>query len=269
MFRADLHCHTNFSDGTLSPIELLDLAKKLELSGLAITDHDTIDAYASAVPAAKERGILLGTGIEFSCMHKEMSVHLLGYDFLLDSSELREFCQKHQSRRADRNRQILAKLSRLGFHIREEELGNQKRTIGRPHIAQLMVEKGYVGSIKEAFISYLGEGKCCYAPGASFSVKETIELIHRAKGKAFLAHPHMLEGAKKIRDLLSLPFDGIECHYAKFPPEKERKWIDLAKEKKLLISGGSDFHGAIKDYIPLGCSWVDEATFHTIFQHLP
>lgn len=272
MFRADLHCHSTFSDGTLTPIELLDLAKKQELSGLSITDHDTFDAYAVAVPAAKERGILLGTGIEFSCTHKAMSVHILGYDYLLDHAEIREFCQKHKKRRVERNRQILANLAKIGFLIREEELdkfGEKEKTVGRPHIAQLMVEKGYVPSIKDAFQSFLGEGKKCYAPGESFSVTDTIALIHRAKGKAFLAHPHMLEGAKRIRDLLSLPFDGIECHYAKFPPEKEKKWLDLAKEKKLLISGGSDYHGAMKDYITLGCSWVNEETFHRIFQNLP
>jgi hypothetical protein len=131
-----------------------------------------------------------------------------------------------------------------------------------------MVKKGYVSSIKEAFMLYLGEGKLCYDPGEAFSIEETIALIHTAKGKAFLAHPHLLIGGAWIRGLLELPFDGIECYYARSTPDKNKRWLKIAKEKGWLISGGSDFHGAMKPYISLGISWVDEENFHKIFQHL-
>ncbi len=266
-FRADLHCHSTCSDGSLSPIELVRHAKTIGLSALSITDHDTIDAYETAIPAAIEVGLRLGTGIEFSCAHKGTSVHILGYDYSLLNSDMAAFCAKHQERREVRNRKILENLKKRNMLVREEELHKSKQTIGRPHIAKLLVAKGYVSSIKEAFQLYLGEGKCCYDPGEAFSVEESIEIIRGAGGKAFLAHPHLLEGAKLIRELLQISFDGIECHYGRFLPAQEKRWIKIAQEKGWLISGGSDFHGDSKSYLPLGSSWVNEETFNKIFQH--
>ena len=269
MFRADLHCHTTFSDGTMTPEELLHCAKEQGLSGISITDHDTIDAYPQAAIIAKELNILLGSGVEFSCVFRGLSVHILGYDFDLQHPSIENLCRRHQQRRTLRNKAILEKLSRLSMPILEEELlAIGQRTVGRPHIAYLMVKKGYVNSIRDAFSRYIGDGKPCFDPGTGISVEETIETIHQARGKAFVAHPHLLEGASKIKELLKLPFDGIECHYARFGPEREKRWVKIAKEKGWLISGGSDFHGAVKDYIQLGCSWVDEESFHKIFQHL-
>jgi len=266
MFRADLHCHTHCSDGSLSPEELILLAEKIGLKGLAITDHDSIAAYSIALPLAKQRDILLGTGVEFSCVHQGVSVHVLGYAFTPDALPVKTLCEKHQKRRKERNAAILANLRRHSLFIEERELP-QKGTIGRPHIAQIMLQKNYVGSLQEAFQRYLAEGKCCYEQGASFSVEETLEVLHSAQAKAFLAHPHLMEKAAFARKLLELPFDGVECYYAKCLPQDEGRWLRLAKERKLLVSGGSDFHGSFKPHIPLGASWVDEQTFYTIFQH--
>lgn len=269
MFRADLHCHTSCSDGTLQPEALIVLARRNGLSGLSITDHDSIEAYESAIGAAKEQGLVLGSGIELSCSEKGDSVHILGYDFSLQSEEIKNLCLMHQTRRLSRNLAILKKLERLNMPVQEtelEKLQNQKKTVGRPHIAELMVKKGYVSSIKEAFSLYLGDGKCCYDPGEPFSVQETIDIIHRADGKAFIAHPHLIQSGRLLRELLKMNFDGIECYYAKFTPENEKRWLKIAGEKNWLVSGGSDFHGAIKPQISLGSSWVDEETFYKIFQ---
>ena len=126
---------------------------------------------------------------------------------------------------------------------------NCRRSIGRPHIAQIMVQKGYVKSAKEAFNLFIGEGKCCYDPGIAFSVEETLDVIHRSGGKAFVAHPHLLANGAKMRVLLKEPFDGLECYYAHSYPALEKRWIKMAKEKNWLISGGSDFHGAIRPQI--------------------
>ena len=269
MFRADLHCHTTCSDGTMTPNELLNHAKEVGLSGLAITDHDTIEAYGTAPAIAQELGLLLGTGVEFSSTFQSLSVHILGYDFDLLSPSIQELCEKHRLRREERNRAILENLRRLQMPILEEELLEMgEHTIGRPHIAKLMVQKKYVPTIKQAFNLYIGDGKLCFAPGKEISSEETIAVIHQAGGKAFLAHPHLLGHATKVRRLLELAFDGIECHYARFLPEQESRWLKIAKEKGWLVSGGSDFHGSNKEYIELGCSWVDEVTFHQIFQRL-
>jgi predicted metal-dependent phosphoesterase TrpH len=266
-FRADLHCHTSCSDGSMTPVEVVALAKKIGLSGLAITDHDTIEAYKTAIPEAQQVGLLLGTGVEFSCDFESATVHVLAYDFLLDSPAIRHLCDRHRTRREERNRKMLDKLKRIGKPIDENALGSSQ-TIGRPHIAQAMIKKGYVKSLKEAFDIYLGEGKCCYDAGEAFSVAETIEIIHAAGGKAFIAHPHLIENRQCVRKILDLPFDGLECYYSRCSPEKERRWVKMAKAKKWLISGGSDFHGDLKMHIPLGCSWVDEPTFRSIFSRL-
>lgn len=266
MFRADLHCHTTCSDGSYSPQDLVLYAKQIGLSAIAITDHDTMEAYKTAVGKAQEVGLILGTGIEFSCTFKDVSVHILGYDFLLDDGPMTQLCQQHEQRRLKRNREILKQLAKQNMPIQEEELfAKADKSIGRPHIAQIMVEKGYVPTIKHAFQHYLGDGKSAYVRGDPFSVIETIDILHQAQAKAFLAHPHLIDRRSIVKALLELPFDGIECYYGTFLADQEKKWIELAKEKKLLISGGSDFHGSVKPYVALGCSWVDEETFHTIF----
>ncbi len=271
MFRADLHCHSTCSDGTVSPQDLVRLAKTVGLSALAITDHDTIDAYLLAEPVAREVGIILGTGVEFSCDYKGKSVHVLGYGFPYNDPQIHNLCMRHQERRKNRNRAILDKLQRLGFALQEKEIsqdGVPVGSMGRPHIAHALVKRGIVHSMKEAFNLYLGEGKCCYERGEPFGIPETLDILHAAGAKVFLAHPHLGEGLCKVKELLEMPFDGIECYYARCYPEQEKRWLKLAKDRGLLISGGSDFHGDFKPYITLGCSWVDEETFHQIFPNL-
>jgi predicted metal-dependent phosphoesterase TrpH len=268
MFRADLHCHTLFSDGTLTPQQIISKAKEIGLLGLSITDHDSIDAYQTAPHAAKENQILLGSGAEFSCAYEDLNIHVLAYDFDVKNSCLIAFCEKHRQRRKDRNRIILQKLKQYNMVLDEEELNGMGHMIGRPHIAKLLVQKGFAASTREAFQLYIGDHKSCYHRGPGFSIEETLSLIHEAKGKAFIAHPHLLRSSSTIRNLLKMPFDGIECHYARIPPDQERKWIKMAKDKNLLMSGGSDFHGETSDHNPLGSSWVDEENFHKIFQHL-
>jgi len=263
-FRADLHCHTTCSDGSMTPEELILHAKEIGLSGVSITDHDCIIAYKTAIPAAKKAGILLGNGVEFSSVDQGLSIHVLGYDFDLKSPELNAYCKRHIERRRNRNQRIIEKLAEKGMVVEVEE--SQERPIGRPHIALALVEKGYVNSIQDAFNRFIGDGKPCFDPGVPMQTDETIEVIHRAGGKAFIAHPHLLKSRHHISKLLEKPFDGVECYYSKCSPVQEKKWVNIAKERGLLMSGGSDFHGAIKPGIPLGCSWVDQETFERIFQ---
>jgi predicted metal-dependent phosphoesterase TrpH len=241
------------------------------LSGLAITDHDTTLAYDTAVAAAKEVGILLGTGIEFSCEFEGTSLHLLGYDYLLHSPAVEQLCIRHRKRRLERNRAILAELKKQGMPIEEEEIfqNHVGNSVGRPHIAQAMVRKAYVGSIREAFHRYLGEGEKCYVAGEPFAPEEAIGALHEAKGKAFIAHPHLIPKGMPLGKILELPFDGIECFYARFPKNNCDKWLQIAEKKGWLISGGSDFHGDSKPDAPLGSSFVDRKVFDSLFQNLP
>ncbi len=263
-FRADLHCHTTCSDGSDDPLALLRLAKQVGLQGLSITDHDTIDAYTPELFSEAERlEIRLLPGIEISSELDDSVVHILGYGYDLPASELRPFLIQMQERRGERNRAILKKLAQRKMPISEEELRAfaTDRTIGRPHIAQLMVKKGYVATMRDAFEIYLREGGLCYAPGIKHSPREAIDQIHQAGGKAVLAHPHFFKKGSFLRKLLDLPFDGIECYYSKLAKALELPWLKMAKERSLIATGGSDYHGAVKPQIPLGCSWVTEHTF--------
>ena len=271
-FRADLHCHSTCSDGTYTPENLIRHAKEQNLNGLSITDHDTIDAYPIAIPIAKELGLPLISGAEFSAIQGEVSVHILAYAFDLNNPVIHQFCQRHQERRTRRNRLILEKLAQHQMPITEEEInlhtGNHVvHTIGRPHIALAMMKKGYVASVNDAFKKYLGEGKSCYASGESFSVEETIEVIHQAKGFAIIAHPHLLNDQRTFDKLLTLKFDGIEGNYANFNRDKNARWIRVGKKRDWIITGGSDFHGDVKPQIALGSSWVPEETFRFLENH--
>ncbi len=267
-FKADLHTHTTCSDGSFTPKELIDLACKENLQGLSITDHDTIDAYAEAIPYAKQKGILLAPGVEFSCEHKRKSVHILGYDFSLENANFKAYCLRQQHKRVIRNKGILDRLRRLRIIIEESDLRkihDNPLTIGRPHIAEAMILKGYVRSIQEAFQSYLGDQGCCFVQGEPFPVQEGISIIHEAGGKAFIAHPNLYTNHQFVEEILSLGFDGIECYYGRFSYGKEKKWLDIAKKRDLLISGGSDFHGSAKPQVFLGCSYVEKEAFASIF----
>jgi hypothetical protein len=274
-FYADLHCHTTCSDGSKTPEEIVSLAKEIGLSGLAITDHDSIAAYFLALPAAKANNIKLITGVEFSTVHNGTSIHILGYAFPPESVVIQDFCDKHTLRRTDRNLQILKLLQKKNLPISEDELlvesqnenVNIKKTVGRPHIANAMIKKGYVKSIQEAFQKYLGEGKCCYAEGESYSTLETLELIHQAKGLGVIAHPHLINDQHILKDLLDMNFDGIECYYARFNMDQHKRWLKIAKKKNWIVTGGSDFHGDIKPKLPLGASFVNEELFNVLYDH--
>lgn len=268
-FRIDLHTHTTCSDGAYTPKELLDKAKEAGLSGIAITDHDTLEAYsAETIQYAKELDLLLIVGVELSTFFENKSVHILGYGVSLDDPILNGLLHRLQQRRINRNRAILQKLARLAIVVTEQELMEKGAlsSLGRPHIAQIMVNKGYVPSIEKAFKKYLGEGCPCYDSGEIISTEEAIDAIHHAGGKAFLAHPHIIKKQRFVRKLLQLPFDGLEGHYGSYHKEEDARWISLAKEYNLLISGGSDFHGYDAVHARLGSSWITTEDYETLIR---
>jgi len=270
-FRADLHCHSTYSDGTLTPQQIITLAVEKKLNGLSITDHDTIDAYQEALPAAQEQGIALISGAEFSAVHKQQSIHVLAYSFDLQSPPLKDFCLRHIQRRQNRNQAILNRLRAHQMPLELEDLTYEhsaaNHTIGRPHIAMALVKKGYVATLQEAFQRWIGEDKPCYVPGEPFSLEETLTVIHEAKGLAVIAHPHLIQNVGIVRELLDFPFDGIEGYYGRFQPAEHQRWLKIGARKGWLITGGSDFHGDIKPQITLGSSWIGQDTFSLLYQH--
>jgi 3',5'-nucleoside bisphosphate phosphatase len=271
MFRADLHSHTTCSDGTVDPKKLIDIAVQLDLSGLSITDHDTVMAYESALPYALEKGFSLLPGAEFSSFFQGESVHILAYGFQLGHPDLKAFCNYHYERRVKRMKEMIFNLNKVNVSITYEEVvgrleGENHYILGRPHIAQLLIEKGIVSSFQNAFKHYLVPGAPGYVPNNSFSVEETLELIKVVKGKAVLAHPHIYK-KKIIPELLNYSFDGIEGYYGRCHPDREKEWVEIGEERGWIITGGSDYHGTVKPKIPLGCSWVGDTVFNLLYQH--
>ncbi|MGM0440409.1 MAG: PHP domain-containing protein [Chlamydiota bacterium] len=266
VFRADLHCHTSCSDGLITPAELCLEASKQGLQGLSITDHDSIAAYPAACGVADALDLLLLPGVEFSAFHHGVTVHILGYGFAVPNRVLEDFCQRHLERRRLRNNRIIEKLAQLGIDIDPSFLG-EDRAVGRCHIAQALVQGGWVNSVKEAFQRYIGDGKPAYYRGPVFSASETIDVIHQSGGMAILAHPHLIKSDSAVDSLLTLPFDGLEAYYARFYPEQERRWLKVAEKHQWLVTGGSDFHGNIKPRNTLGCSWVGRDTFDILWEH--
>ncbi len=264
MFRADLHCHSLYSDGSLSPNQLIDLAKERNLQGLSLTDHDTFEGFFAGVAYAKEVGLRWMPGIEISTEFEGHNIHLLGYCFDVNDQELSTLCLKLKNDRKIRNRGILGLLAKMGISIDEEELLKigDKGSVGRPHIAQILLQRGLVTSINQAFKKYLGEYKPAYYKTKRLQIEEAIKAIQKAGGLAVLAHPHLIRDINLVDKLLKLPLDGLESFYSRFPRSQEEKWIQIANDKGWIKTGGSDFHGAPKPEIRLGISWVGEETFN-------
>lgn len=258
-FRADIHCHSSFSDGSMHPDELVAHAKEVGLQGLSITDHDTTASYPAVFKKAEELGIEMISGVEFSTMHNKKTVHVLGYAYRIENEEIQSLCRRHVDRRKERNRKILDLLEKRGMPIHLDLEGQPK---GRPHIAQSLVEAGHVATFQEAFDRWIGNGKPCYTEGTPVSTQETIQVIQNAGGVAVLAHPQQLKNKSFVLELLQLNFDGMECHYGVLGTLPE--YLKIAEEKHLIITGGSDFHGSVKPKIPLGCSWTPEETFRLL-----
>lgn len=258
--RYDLHVHSACSDGSFTPLELLYMAQERGLSGLSITDHDTFAAYDEAfLKLADQLKMTVVIGIEVSSLHLKKSVHVLGYDFDLQSKSFIGFIKNLQEKRYVRNLQILEKLKAKHIYIAQEELypETEKHALkGRPQIADLVVKKRPDLNFQAAFDLYLKEGASCYVSANKCTTSEVIDQIHKAQGKAILAHPHQVKDRRQIKALLTLDFDGIEAYYGRLPPNREKEWINAAQSKNWLITGGSDFHGHSRVNVPLGSSWV-------------
>ncbi len=268
-FKADLHTHSNFSDGSYSPKKIVDMAKEIGLSGLSITDHDSITAYPDILSYAEEKNIKMIPGVEFSASHAGVSVHILGYSFALDNTDMDNFCSKHRTRRINRCHAMLEKFKALNIDIDEKEIfeSNPDAMWGRPHFAKILIQKGYASSMKEAFKKYLIKGAPCFVPGGAFSAEETVAVIHKANGLAVIAHPHLIYNNKTLKSLLKIELDGIESYYANFDRYRCNNFIDMANKNGLLITGGSDFHGVGKPENKLGSSWVDQNNFLKLYEH--
>lgn len=260
----DLHSHTNESDGSLLPEELVQLAKRSDLDALAITDHDTFAGYEKALPFARGAGLDLVRGIELNSRLKlgdaaERAVHLLGYFLWGEPSwEITGFLEQQRKDRRERNRRLAAMLQSRGVNVVVEEVEARGRSLaGRVHFAQVLVEKGYAESSNDAFRKYLGEAAPTYVHRDSLTTAEAIQTVRRGGGIPVLAHPvrlGLLREAERdvFLQLKSQGLMGLEVYHSEHEPALQAHYRQLAEELGLLPTGGSDFHGAIKPTIQLG-----------------
>lgn len=258
---ADLHTHTTASDGSFTPTELVHAAKARNLSVLAVTDHDTTAGLVEAARACDELGIRLVPGLELSAEGPPGKCHLLGLRIDPTHTGLQQTLANLSRARRERNARIAERLQTLGVPLTLEEVAAVAppgANIGRPHFAQVLVQKGVVMTLGEAFERFLADGAAAYVPKAVLTPPQTIALIHQAGGLAFLAHPFLvrLEPYETLRDrvraLQEVGLNGIEAYYSQHTGPQTTQMLALARELRLLVSGGSDFHGATKPAVALG-----------------
>jgi len=250
--KADLHTHTSSSDGACDPSELLRLAKKNALSTLAITDHDTIEGFLKIRDEAAAMPIELLSGVEITTRYKKKEIHLLAYCFDPENADLLRMLKNQRKARLKRMQMILQQLSKKGIEVDIDEVIAQARgkNVGRPHLASVMIKKNYVSSVSEAFIRYLSSEKLGDVPVDYIDISDCSEIVCSAGGITSLAHPVVIGGQDIIENLLTLNIDGIECIHPSHNVDKQKTFIELAKMKNLLITGGSDFHGTGREYDP-------------------
>jgi len=256
----DLHSHTDRSDGTFAPAELVDEAARAGLTALGITDHDTFAGYDAAAPHAHSAGVNLICGIELSTRYQGASVHLLGYFPLTPPSrELRAWLGLILEARRDRNNRLIAKLQSLGIDITLADVETVGRTLtARPHFARVLVDKGYAKDIQAAFDLYLDESARGFVQRQEVPMEEALERILGSGGVPSLAHPIRVAKnnweklAEYVEDLAAMGLRAIEVYHSDHSPEGTSYYRSLAERFHLGATGGSDFHGANKPLISLG-----------------
>ena len=237
----DLHMHTSCSDGVYTPVQLTRMAAEAKLSVMAISDHDTVSAYDGSWTF--DTAVRVIPAIEMSTECNGEDVHVLGYYIDPAAPPLVDYCQRFEARRRSRALEIVDRCISLGYDIdrhQVEMLLEKEGTVGRPHIARMLIEKGYYKDVHTVFNELLYRGGPAYVPYKRCTIRECIDLIHQAGGLAVLAHPGLVK--KNLATVLTNPFDGLEV----FHPDnrgREAEFTALARERNWYISGGSDFHG--------------------------
>jgi len=255
----DLHAHSTFSDGSLTPRELAQHAHELKLSAVALTDHDTTAGLGQFMDACGEFGVTGVPGVEISVDVASGTMHMLGYFVQSGNSGLENMLRLIRGGRDERNLVMLEKINALGFALTFDEVKSfcSEDIVGRPHFAMAMLKKGYVASKEAAFDLYLGKGKPAYAERYRLSAEESITAIVNAGGVPVLAHPFTLGLGRKalrtfLQDMSRKGLQGIEVYYSEHGPDLVREYETIAQELGMCRTGGSDFHGQMNPKIELG-----------------
>ena len=251
---ADLHLHTHASDGLYTPKQLVELAVEKGLCAIGITDHDAVRSIKPAIEEAESYNLEIIPGVELSTVDRQLDVHILGYFIDIKNKRMLHYIQLFQEERVRRAKKIVAKLYDLGMKLNLDLIMQNAGpgSIGRPHIADALMEEGYVLSYDEAFYKFLGNNKPAYVPKYKISPSEGIELIQNAGGLSFLAHPGLDITTETIAGYIKLGLDGIEIRHPKHSQHKVNELYQFAIRHELLVSGGSDCHGNRKGQEMMG-----------------
>lgn len=259
MPRIDLHAHSTASDGTLTPTELVRLAKDVQLAAVALTDHDTTAGLKEFVAAGKELAMETVPGCEVAADHGRYRLHILGLWLPPEPGELSRTLDRLIRFRSERNAIVVRKLNDLGVDITlaEVEAEAGEGSVGRPHFARVLMNKGVVSSVQMAFDRYLGPKGKAYEPKQKLDAPDAIRLLKAEGATVILAHPVLLnlnpnELETLVRELQAMGMDGIEAYYSEQSARKQAAYLGLAEKLNMVVSGGSDFHGSIKPAISLG-----------------
>ena len=247
--RADLHVHTTFSDGLLTPAGLVEKAAGIGLSGLGITDHDTVGGIPEALERGEELGLEVVPGVEISAGIEGQEIHVLGYWIDHTNPELNAWLQRFQAVRVDRVGRILERLESMGIHVDYDyviALGGPG-AVGRPHIAKALVEYGYVGTEAEAFETLIGDGCPGYMTRERVSPAEAIEIINKAGGVAGWAHPAIEGHDEWLESFVTMGMRSLEVVHPDHSRDDVDRYRRLAERLGLVATGGSDFHGNDKE----------------------
>ncbi len=259
MKRVDLHMHTTHSDGSYLPRDLVRYAKEKGLGCISVTDHDTMSSFDESQEAAREFGIELIPGIEISADFEPGTLHILGFFQDRNHPKLKTMLDDIQKARRERNPQIIEKLNKLGIDITFDEVkaASGGKQIGRPHFAKVLLKKGVIRSMDEAFTKYLSKGKPAYVDKRRFSSTDAIHCLREAGGVAVIAHPKQMKLdeealTREVERLVEEGLGGIEAYNSCQNREEAQLYKRLAKRFNLFVTGGSDFHGANKPDVDLG-----------------
>jgi 3',5'-nucleoside bisphosphate phosphatase len=245
--RVDLHMHSTASDGSLSPGALVSAARAGGLHVIALTDHDTVDGFAEARAAGA--GIIeVIPGIEMSTMHQGGELHILGYFVDTSFKRLRDYAHAAARRRNERMHGMIARLGEIGVTVSYEDVlrgaDHDTRSLGRPHLARALIERGHATTMNDAFERFIGDDGPGYLPVRLLSSEDAIALIHAAGGVAIWAHPRLDHVDAAINTLVGFGLDGLECYRPRCLPADSLRLEQLARGRGLLVTGGSDWHGS-------------------------
>ncbi|MEE2615225.1 MAG: PHP domain-containing protein [Verrucomicrobiota bacterium] len=267
----DLHLHTSFSDGIFTPEQVANAASEMNLSAISLTDHDTIEGCSHLAEHCKKKGIEFISGTELSVDIEGNEMHLLGYFLDINNQRLIEETTQYQQNRINRIIELVAQLNKMGVDLQAEQVFNlaKCKAPGRPHLARALVKHGFCRSSNEAFSRFLRKGSPAWVPKTNANYRDAIELIHQAGGLAVMAHPGLNKIDNLIPNLVEAGLDGLECWHTRHPKSTTKRYREMATRLGLLVTGGSDCHGAEQGHPAIGTKQVPYDILEKMKQKLP